>query len=138
MKNLNKITMVAALAAMFGLSNQASAQYRPTGDDGIAASPKLRQQLDERKRVASASAPSAEVASVGYKPTGDDGITASPKARQMLNERKMAASTPSSATPAVASVGYQATGADGITASPKLRQQLNERSGQMIMVAPLK
>ena len=141
MKNLNKITLIVALAAMFSLANQASAQssagYRPTGDDGITASPRLRQQLNERKHVASA--PSATVASVGYKPTGDDGIAASPKFRQMLDERKAGASTPSTVSTGVASVGYQPTGPDGITASPKLRQQLNERADQsQFMIAPLK
>jgi len=133
MKNLNKITLVAAFAAMFSLANQASAQYQATGDDGITASPRLRQMLNERKTVAST--PSSAVASVGYQAVGDDGIAASPKLRQMLNERKTVASTPSTA---VASTGYQATGADGITASPKLRQQLNERGAQTIMIAPLK
>jgi len=141
MKNLNKMTLVAALTAIFSLANQASAQssvgYRPTGDDGITASPRLRQQLDERKHVATVT--SATVASVGYKPTGDDGITASPKVRQMLDARKAAESTPSTGYTAVASVGYQPTGPDGITASPKLRQQLNEHAGQsQFMIAPLK
>ena len=133
MKNLNKIALIAACAAMFSLANQASAQYRATGDDGITASPKHRQFLDEHKTVSSA--PSAAVASVGYQAVGDDGIAASPKARQMLDQRKMVATTPSTG---VASVGYRAVGADGIAASPKFRQQLDERGAQPIMVAPLK
>jgi hypothetical protein len=133
MKNFNKFALVAASIAMFGLANQASAQYRPTGDDGITASPKHRQFLDEHKTVASA--PSFAVASVGYQAVGDDGIAASPKLRQMLDQRKMVASAPSTA---VVSVGYRAVGADGIAASPKLRQQLDERGTQPVMVAPLK
>jgi hypothetical protein len=35
MKNLNRILFAAALAAIFSLANNASAQYKPTGDDGI-------------------------------------------------------------------------------------------------------
>ncbi len=50
MKELNS-TLVAALAglALSLLAGTAQAQYKPTGDDGITASPRLRQQLDERK-----------------------------------------------------------------------------------------
>lgn len=132
MKNLNKILLVAAFAAMFSLANRASAQYRAVGEDGIAGSPKLRQFLNERRTVAST--PSTTVVSVGYNAVGEDGIAASPKLRQFLNERRPVASAPSTA---VASVGYQPTGKDGITASPRLRQQLNER-GTQFMVAPLK
>lgn len=39
-----------ALGLIAGLLvSQAQAQYKPTGDDGITASPRLRQQLDQRK-----------------------------------------------------------------------------------------
>jgi len=130
--NIMKKTILLAVAAAGIFTVTANAQYQPVGDDGIAASPRLRQQLNERKHVVSAS--STTVASVGYRATGDDGITASPKARQMLSERKSVMSAPSSA---VASVGYKPTGADGIAASPKLRQQLDEQRKQF-MVAPLK
>ena len=82
MKNLNLMVMVAAVAAMFTLTTSAKAQA--VGDDGIAASPKLRQFLNERKTVAST--PSTSVA-VGYSEPGPDGIVASPKLRQQLNER---------------------------------------------------
>ena len=58
MKKVNEITrmirgsglaLAAILIAGFTAVAPANAQYRPTGDDGITASPKLRQQLDERK-----------------------------------------------------------------------------------------
>ena len=42
------------------------------GDDGIAASPKLRQFMNERKPMVKG-AKSATVASVGYRATGVDG-----------------------------------------------------------------
>ncbi len=48
MKNRNKILLVAAFAALFSMPDRASAQYQPVGDDGISASPKLRQHLNER------------------------------------------------------------------------------------------
>jgi hypothetical protein len=91
MKQLNKILTVAALTALFSLANSASAQssvgYRPTGDDGITASPKLRQFLNESGKRMVRGTPTTAVANVGYRATGDDGITASPKFRQFLNER---------------------------------------------------
>lgn len=130
MKNLNVMAIVAAVVAMFTFTTSAKAQA--VADDGIAASPKLRQFLNERNTVAST--PSTGVVSVGYREPGDDGIAASPKLRQLLNERKTVASAPSTG---VASVGYSEPGKDGIAASPKLRQQINER-GTHVMIAPLK
>jgi hypothetical protein len=58
MKTLNEITRIvrgsgAALATVlitaFMAAAPANAQYKPTGDDGVTASPRLRAQLDERK-----------------------------------------------------------------------------------------
>lgn len=45
-------TLIAALAgvAMCAFTSPVLAQYKPTGDDGITASPKLRERLDERHR----------------------------------------------------------------------------------------
>jgi hypothetical protein len=48
LRGSNLALTVAALAAATMVS-QANPQYKPTGDDGITASPKLRAQLDERK-----------------------------------------------------------------------------------------
>ncbi len=134
MKHLNKILAIAAFAALFGLTNSANAQYRAVGDDGIAASPKHRQFLNESGKRMVKGAPSTTVASVGYRATGIDGITASPKMRQFINDSRGVQSTPGTV---VVKAGYQATGEDGITASPKFRQQLNERS-RTFLVAPLK
>jgi len=137
MKHLNKILAIAAFAAMFGLTNSASAQYRAGEDDGIAASPKYRQFLNEsgKRMVKGTPSTSATVAAVGYRATGVDGITASPRLRQFIDASRGVQSTPSAT--ATAAVGYRATGDDGITASPRLRQQLNER-GRTFTVAPLK
>jgi hypothetical protein len=129
----SNLLLALAVGGILSLTASANAQYRPIGEDGIVASPKLRQQLNERKSVASV--PSGTVASVGYRATGENGVTASPKLRQQLNESRAATSTPHSE---IASVGYKPTGNDGITASPKLRQQLNERRHKVVQIAPLK
>ena len=133
MKNLNSILFAAAIAATIGLANNANAQFKPTTGDGIAASPKVRQMLNERAAKARV-APATPAVTVTYGNPGD-GVTASPRVRQMLNEQKVVISqTPSTE---VAVVGYGSRGAEGIAASPKLRQQLNERSSPII-IAPLK
>jgi hypothetical protein len=48
--NKNK-TLIAALAgfAVVAFTSPVLAQYKPTGDDGITASPKVRYQLDDRR-----------------------------------------------------------------------------------------
>ena len=135
MKKQNRLAIVTltAIASMF--IGQARAQYRAVGDDGIAASPKVRQMLNERRAAAQAAeAGSTSVASVGYRAVGDDGIAASPKVRQMLDERKAAAGARSGGG---AYAGYRAVGKDSIAASPKVRQQLDERAKQYA-VAPVK
>ena len=52
-------TLFAALAgiAMFAFTSPVLAQYKPTGDDGITASPRLRQQLDDYRKNHSTNAP---------------------------------------------------------------------------------
>jgi len=58
MKITNKLLITATIA--FGiLTTSANAQYKPTGDDGITASPKLRAQLNERKASTTTTATSA-------------------------------------------------------------------------------
>jgi len=52
------LTGITTLAAIFSISAAASAdQYRPAGDDGISASPRLRKILDERKASVTVAAP---------------------------------------------------------------------------------
>jgi len=135
MKKINQFLFAAVIATTISLANNASAQYKATGDDGITASPKVRQMLNERKASAAASSiTSGNQASTTV--AANDGIVASPKLRQQLNEQKRNSVVTSSST-AVASTGHAATGADGLTASPKLPQQLNERPAT-IMIAPVK
>ncbi|MBK8002065.1 MAG: hypothetical protein IPK15_26060 [Verrucomicrobia bacterium] len=62
MKRTNNI-LIAALAgiALSLFAGSAQAQYKPTGDDGITASPKLRQQLDEYRRNHSTNSVASEM-----------------------------------------------------------------------------
>ena len=45
---VRSITLTAVALAAFTFATSASAQNKPVGDDGIAASPKVRQMLNER------------------------------------------------------------------------------------------
>jgi hypothetical protein len=134
MKNTNLILILTAAVALLASTSQGKAQYRATGDDGITASPKLRQFINERSKPMVKGTTSTAVASVGYRATGVDGITASPKLRQFINDSRGVESTSGTV---VAKAGYRATGDDGITASPKLRQFLDEHKGAY-QIAPLK
>ncbi len=142
MKITSPLLILVAVIFLLGSAGSSNAQYRPTGDDGITASPKVRQFLNERA-VARHSGSNSAVASLTgtpvYRPVGNDGIAASPKLRQFLAERK-AVATPSTASAEVASagrVGYRPVGDDGIAASPKLRQMLREHRTSF-QIAPLK
>lgn len=44
-----KIALAVVALAALAFAGTASAQYKPVGDDGIAASPRVRQMLNERK-----------------------------------------------------------------------------------------
>ena len=124
------VLTMTAITTMF--ISQARAQYRPVGDDGITASPKVRTMLNERARSASASVD----ANIGSHLTavGTD-IAASPKVRQMLSEQRARIGT---ATVVVAAASQPPVPGDGIAASPKVRAQLNERSNRELQIAPLK
>lgn len=92
MKTMKHLLVVAA-AVFLASASQSNAQYRTTGDDGITASPKLRQLLDERGKGMAKGTPATAVAAVGYRVTGRDGITASPKLRQIIDDSRGVAST---------------------------------------------
>ena len=138
---MNQILFAAVIATTLSLASQANAQFKANEGDGIAASPKVRQMLNERKASQVAAALSKNTSTTGtvatYRTGGPDGIVASPKLRQMLNEQRASKilATPAQESNLVA--GYRAVGNDGIAASPRVRQQLNERGGAL-MVAPVK
>ena len=129
MKNTSRFLVAAAALALFASAGQTKAQSQLSSDDGIAASPKVRQMLEERKARAMV-APQIVV----QQTAPQDNVAASPKVQQLRNEQMARAySQPASVETAV----YKPTGSDGITASPKLRSLLNERQ-QTIEIAPLK
>lgn len=80
--------MLLAIATAGVFTFTASAQYRLTGDDGIVASPKFHQFLNESGKRMVKGTPSTAVASVGYRATGRDGLTASPKLRQIIDDSR--------------------------------------------------
>ncbi len=53
MDSEHRLVIVTSIAAAAMFVTPSSAQYRAVGDDGIAASPKVRQMLNERPRVES-------------------------------------------------------------------------------------
>src|SRR6266567_5724321 len=132
MKKINYPLIAAVAGLLIASAGQANAQYQAVGDDGIAASPKVRQMLNERKARTAVSAFPTQVTT--YQGGTSDKVAASPKVQQMRKEQQAIAAAPRS-TPNVA--GYRATGDDGITASPKVRAMLDERR-QAVEVAPLK
>ena len=132
MKNANRFIIAAAALALFASAGQIQAQSLAVGDDGIAASPKVRQMLNEwnARIAAQAAAPQATAQPAARQ----DNVAASPKVQQLRKEQMTRVAAP---RPAVETAGYRATGSDGITASPKARAMLDERR-QTVEVAPLK
>jgi len=117
---------VAAIAA--------NAQSLATSDDGIAASPKVRQRIEERR--ATFQVESTATGKTSTTQASSDGIAASPKVRTQLDARYAAARTVSSPSSFAASTTRPAS--DGIAASPKFREQLDERALRShIEVAPI-
>ncbi len=100
---MNRILLAAATAATFALVSQALA------DDGIAASPKARQMLNDRNATANAATTVTAGASYEVATPGAN-ATASPKVRQMFADQ--AKSTLASSGDTLVSR------ADGIAASP--------------------
>ncbi|HXP58842.1 MAG TPA: hypothetical protein VN829_00045, partial [Dongiaceae bacterium] len=121
----------AALVPAF----QASAQYKPTGDDGITASPRVRKALSERPMGCASGFASAD--RKNSKVAAGDGLAASPKVRARLEELKR--STLAAASPA-AVLESSTTRApnDRIAASPKVRERMREWPAQpQVEIAPI-
>jgi hypothetical protein len=94
--------------------------YRTTGDDGIAASPRLRQQMDDRRAMQTAMGGSEIAVSAGT-----SGKVSSTQGTYMVhNEQRVV--TPNYEWQNTGS--YKTTGNDGIAASPRLRQMMNDRA----------
>ncbi len=133
--NVSLVTAAAALVVL-AAAGQSQAQYRPTGDDGITASPKTRQFLNERKPAVNADASSMQVTVM--RSTWDGSVTASPKAHEILARRVAGPAASAGSELASRDAGYQPTGTDGVTASPKMREALNDRGTATFQIAPIK
>jgi hypothetical protein len=117
MKKMIRVVVAAAVAAVLGISSTMA-----MADDGIAASPKVRAQMNDRAKTSGAVDKDLRTAGLS--------TAASPK---VVAERE--ALTKAGAGVAIASTTVSAK--DGIAASPKVRQQLNDRAGA-IEIAPIK
>ena len=103
MKNTHRFLISAVAAVLLASAGQIRAQSQAVGDDGIAASPKVRQMLNERKArtTATVATPQATTQAIPQ-----DNVAASPKVQQMRKERSALAATPS---PAPKTASYRAT-----------------------------
>jgi len=125
------LAMAALIPAL-----QARAQYRPIGEDGIAASPRLRQKLNEQTvGWHSASAGSDNIA---LNRAPGDGIAASPKVQMQLEERKRNGEIGAASSSASIAASTTRVPNDGIAASPKLREQMRQYPAPpQVEIAPI-
>lgn len=80
--------MAAAVAAVLGVGGSALAQSQLAGGDGIAASPKVRAQLNDRRATTAVVAPvKTPVVAEKKASSANTNIAASPKVKSQLNER---------------------------------------------------
>jgi hypothetical protein len=136
MKTTKRLIMTGlAVAALIPVC-QANAQYKPTGDDGVTASPRVRKTLNEWPMACRTASVSSD--RVNLTRAAGDGIAASPRVRAQLEELKRIAL----AAKASPSGGIEASTTrapnDGIAASPKLRQLMREWPAQpQVEIAPI-
>jgi hypothetical protein len=109
--------LIAAVA--LGILTPAMAQFKAVGDDGIAASPKLREQLDARSTAARAVTPvvTADVA----RPT----VFASPKLLDTIGTRTVVATAPITLKPAL----KNCCAATKVAVSPKALDNASKVAG---------
>ncbi len=122
---MSQILFAFAIATTLGIATHANAQFKVNEDDGIAASPRVRQMLNERKASKAAAAilkiaPTTDLYA-GYRAVGSDGIAASPKVRQMLDEQRVSriVTTPSQET---VIAGYRPVGHHSFSECPPATQ----------------
>jgi hypothetical protein len=133
MKNAERLSTLAVAIAVVTIAGQSHAQFRPTYDDGITASPHVRKNLDEQHASALAAKSATERVTgekVAYRATGGDRITASPKGREFLDGQLASRRALEGGQVGGAPAGYHAPGEGGIAASPKVRQQMREHNAQ--------
>jgi len=115
MKMKMKMNLLLATIITASFAASALAQYQTVGNDGIAASPKLRQTLAARPIASSIATDKVAGACC------EDKIVASPKVLQTLPPQPKCCA----AVVTENRVSTTADSNDGIFASPKVRQQMN-------------
>ena len=101
---------------------------------GIAASPRLRQRLNEQGMVSHPTPPATE--NVVYVHTSSGGVAASPRLRSQMDERNLVAVTVVPQT--IVATRKTHSPVSGIAASPKLMEQLRDRVGAPeVEIAPI-
>jgi hypothetical protein len=136
MKVTNKLFMTGLAMAALIPAFQAHAQYKPTGDDGITASPKLRQRLNEQTKASRSAAASSDNGALNR--ASSDGVAASPKVRIQLEELKRNAEFASAFPSAGLEPSTTRVPNDGIAASPKLREQMRQfPAPPQVEIAPI-
>lgn len=123
MKLAKRVVIAALTMAAFAPAVRTMAQYKPTGEDGITCSPKVRQALNDKQAGTRASA--VCVVALNSPHAESDGIAASPKVRAQMADRH--ATCCGEAATAVTSASTTSKKNDGIAASPKVRQQMEDR-----------
>jgi len=128
---MNKNAWMTAVAmAVLLPAVSACAQYKPTGEDRVTASPKARKMLSDR--AAQVQAPTDVV--VVMEPTHAKGemLVAAPKLQASLTESKSAVPVTVPASTATLAP------ADGLVTSPKTRELLRGHTGRPVVeVAPI-
>jgi hypothetical protein len=134
MNSLTKFFITSVAMSALLPAFQVHAQYRPTGEDGITASPRLRQMLNERPAVSRSGSASSDPVLVSG--STRDGIVASSRVNPQITQRKGNITLPPSTDSALASTTKAPN--DGIAASPKLRQQMRDHSAPpQVEIAPI-
>src|SRR5436309_2112594 len=119
MKRMNQILMAAAVAAVLGASSAAQGQSQLVGDDGIAASPKVRKQMNERRPAEVVFVPAYVTPNMTvYQtiPAPGVAVTASPGVARQMADREVL-------EPSVITAPVRGSADDGIAASPKVRKE---------------
>lgn len=136
MKRTNKLLMTSLAVAALIPAFAASAQYKPTGDDGVTASPRVRKALNERPMACRSVSASSEGVNLTH--AASDGIAASPRVRAQLEELNRIALAAKASTSAGIEASTTRAPNDGIAASPKLRQLMREWPVQpQVEIAPI-
>ncbi len=132
MKKINRILFAAAVATILTSAGQVMAQSQLSGPDGLATSPRLRQQILERQPQPAIVAPVLVAPGTFY--GASDNLAAPPRTRQLLSENRKTETVPGGNV--VVTSAPRST--DNIVASPRLREQLQDQQPMRFQIAPVK